>query len=134
MQNSYQFKCSCGSNKRYIDCCLIKPDSWDEILNRQKIATSLRWKIIDFATSALSDETERALEVYFDSQYKKPSDIPDEKMGPFLDWYIHDYDIPDLGISVLEYFFENRAGLMDVERFLTSGWLASYKCLPGHRS
>lgn len=126
MQNSYQFKCSCGSNKRYIDCCLIKPDSWDEILNRQKIATSLRWKIIDFATSALSDETERALEVYFDSQYKKPSDIPDEKMGPFLDWYIHDYDIPDLGISVLEYFFENRAGLMDVERFLTSGWLASY--------
>ncbi|MDD2430265.1 MAG: hypothetical protein PHD88_05205 [Firmicutes bacterium] len=126
MHMPYKAKCPCGSKKRYIDCCLIKPDSWNEIMNRQKIATSLRWKIIDFATSTLSDETEKALDVYFQNSYTKPTDIPDEKMGPFLDWYIHDYKLLKTHLTVLEHFFEKRSELYDVERFLTSGWLASY--------
>ena len=126
MLNPYKNKCPCGSNKRYIDCCLISPKFWNRILDRQKIATSLRWKIIDFATSTLSEETEEALCAYFQNSYSKPADIPDEQMGAFIDWFIHDYQLPDTGSSVLGLFFEKRYRLEDVERFLTSGWLTSY--------
>ena len=125
MQNLYKVKCSCGSKKRYIDCCFVQPNSWDKIMNRQKIATSLRWKIIDFAASKMPSQTEEALKVFFGDTYTKTTDISDEKMGPFLDWYIHDYRLLPENLSLIEIFFENRAALDDVERFLTSGWLLS---------
>jgi len=125
MQTLYKVKCSCGSKKRYIDCCFITANSWNKIIARQKIATSLRWKIIDFATTEMPAYAEEALSVYFGNSYTKPTEIPDEKMGPFLDWYIHDYRLPTNNLSLIEIFFENRAALADIERFLTSGWLFS---------
>ena len=126
MLNPYKRKCSCGSKKRYIDCCFITPKAWKKVLERQKTATSLRWKVIDYATSTLSEETEEALSVYFQKSVITPAEIPDEQMGAFLDWYIHDYRLPDSDMSVLELFFEERSQLKDIERFLTAGWLPSY--------
>lgn len=95
-------------------------------MERQKTATSLRWKIIDFTKTELSDETNEAMSLYFRDSFTTPNDIPDEQMGQFLDWYIHDYKLPDTGLTVLEHFFKKRAELQDIERFLTSGWLSSY--------
>jgi PAS domain-containing protein len=123
--------CPCGSGKKYKKCCLPKDE---ENLRPPKtrhdycleVAESLRTKIIKFMEKGGHDRhIGDALEMFW--QTLDPDLAPPEKMDNydylnFIDWFIHDYPIPDFDLPLIELYLESEPLLPAEEMQVLRDW------------
>ncbi len=123
--------CPCGSGKKYKKCCMIKDTSVDlEAYRAGRAEESLRNEILKFATGArFKDEIVLAFSAFhsnsIDSKLLLKQD-PLENIR-FLDWFIHEYELPSEKKHVIELFGELKSKHLDEDqKKLLEEWKRSW--------
>ncbi|HWP91884.1 MAG TPA: SEC-C domain-containing protein [Thermodesulfobacteriota bacterium] len=123
--------CTCGSGKRFRDCCYHNDSVVD--LTQYKFDQAdkeLRMKIVDF--SHRPDIQAQIGEAFYiwknDPEILNENiledDIDDLMFSKFFDWFIHDFKLLDDGKRVIERFYEEeRKYLSEVEDQILNDWM-----------
>ena len=96
--------CPCGSGKKYKKCCMKNDQAAANppISHHQKcleVFNSLQGRIMRFVEKSKLDRELKAASLYYLAWINPdgPYQMDENETMPFLEWFIHDYEIPDEG-------------------------------------
>lgn len=117
--------CSCGSGKKYRECCLSH-DELEEMVDYKFKETkrSLWAKIYNFATEfRFYNDMKNAIEIFYGQNYKQFYFKSEEERVRFFDWFIHDYRLEGSRKVIIDCFFmEGALDLDEFEREVLRDW------------
>jgi len=118
--------CPCGSGKKYKRCCLAKDSAKKNYhLYCLELVDRLRPKILEFAKKEkYSRYLPQAQDLYWQT-LEEDLDPPEfDKAGflSFMEWFIHDFIIPDQEKPVIRLFYESRPKLPEEEMKILKDW------------
>jgi hypothetical protein len=123
--------CPCGSGKKYKKCCLPKDE---ENLRPPKprheycleVADALRDKILKFMVKDGYDQhMEDALDLFWqtlDPDLAPPEEIDDYWYLKFIEWFVHDYPLPEHDEPLIQVFLESGPLLPTEEMQVLKDW------------
>jgi hypothetical protein len=124
--------CPCGSGKKFKKCCLNRLESKKEIQGavNQKAAKvpgdSLREKIRIFMEKGnFKSSFQSAISLYWNTTEEgldPPEAMEDEDISGIIEWFVHDYILPDYGKPLIAVFFDHSPKLTKDELQILKDW------------
>ncbi|MBW2146980.1 MAG: SEC-C domain-containing protein [Deltaproteobacteria bacterium] len=126
--------CPCGSGKKYKKCCLqrndaaqISPKTYHDYC--LEVVNALRPKILKFIKQNNFDRhIVRAKNLYW-QPLEKYLDSPEMDKADFLafmEWFVHDFIIPEKGKPAIQLYFESTPKLTTKEMQVLKDWQDAY--------
>jgi hypothetical protein len=125
-----EFLCECGSGKKFEDCCYKTNPVGD--LTQYKIDQAereLRMRLIDFShRPEIQAQIGEAFYIWMNdpelmSEDMGEDDIDDLTFTKFLDWFVYDFKLLDIGKRLIERFYEEEGhSLPDIEKSILDDW------------
>jgi hypothetical protein len=128
--NDLETLCSCGSGKRFEDCCYkTNPVGDPDYNNIDKAERELKMKLIDFSNRPeIQAQVGEAFYIWMNDpglsyEDMDEDDIDDLTFTKFLDWFIYDFKLIDVGKRLIERFYEEEGrDLPEIESSILHGW------------
>jgi hypothetical protein len=124
--------CPCGSGKKFKKCCLNKLESKKEIqgaLNQETYkgpVDSLRKKIRIFMEKGnFKASFQSAISLYWNTTEEEldpPETMEDADISGIMEWFVHDYILPDYGKPLIAVFFDTSPNLSKDELQILKDW------------
>jgi hypothetical protein len=124
--------CPCGSGKKYKKCCLNKSESNREIQGvvSQKAVKepvdSLREKIKIFMEKGnFKSSFQSAISLYWNTTeegLEPPGTMEDADISGIMEWFVHDYILPDYGKPLIAVFLDTSPKLTKNELQILKDW------------
>ncbi len=126
------YPCPCGSGKKFKKCCLNKLESKKEIqgaANQRAVKVpvdSLREKIRIFMEKGnFKSSFQSAISLYWNTTEERldpPETLEDADISGIMEWFVHDYILPDYGKSLIAVFFDTPPNLSKDELQILKDW------------
>jgi len=124
--------CPCGSGKNYKKCCLAKleskrkiPDVSDRIPVKEPVH-SLRDKITRFMERGnFKSSFEPATQLYWNTieeGLQPPGKMEEADVSGLMEWFIHDYILPEYKKTIIALFLESNPRLTKEELQILKDW------------
>jgi hypothetical protein len=124
--------CPCGSSKKFKKCCLNKLESKKEkqgAVNQGAIKVpgdSLREKIRIFMEKGdFKSSFQSAISLYWNTTEERldpPETMEDADISGIMEWFVHDYILPDSGKPLIAVFFDTTPKLSKDELQILKDW------------
>ena len=130
--------CPCGSGKKYKKCCMKNDQAAANppISHHQKcleVLNSLQGRIMRFVEKSKLDRELEAASLYYLAWINPdgPYQMDENETMPFLEWFIHDYEIPDEEKTIVQIFMDSNPRLpaeeMQVLESLQGSFISVYQ-------
>jgi hypothetical protein len=126
------YPCPCGSGKKFKKCCLNKLESKNEIqgaANQRaaKVPDDLvREKIRIFMEKGnFKSSFQSAINLYWNTTEEgldPPETMEDADISGIMEWFVHDYILPDYGKPLIAVFFDTDPKLSKNELQILKDW------------
>lgn len=126
--------CPCGSGKKYKKCCLqrdeaaqITPKTYHD--HCLEVVDALRSKILKFIKqNNLDQHIVSAKNLYWQTleKYLNPPEMDKADYLAFMEWFVHDFLIPEKGKPAIQLYFESVPKLPAKEMQVLKDWQDAY--------
>jgi len=134
--------CPCGSGKKYKKCCLRKEQAASPLSKHPSkshhdrcvgILDSLQDRIMRFAENAGYFKEIKPAQLYYLAYIdpQGPSELDENEFVAFIEWFVHDYEMPEEGRTIAQLYLASQPTLpaeeMQVLRQYQESYISVYR-------